>query len=113
MVREAPTPIAPTLPTASGARRPEAWRSSMSAPRPPALRVPPTMDDAKYDDLIGRRVEVDRVRKTSHERTACLALNARVRERGLHDPGKRKVDFRGKGPAKPRALFLIPVTGVD
>lgn len=71
------------------------------------------MDDGKYNDLIGRRVEVDRVRETSHERTACLALNTRVRERGLHDPGKRQVDFRRKGSAKPRALLLVPVTGVE
>lgn len=71
------------------------------------------MKDAKYDDLIGHRVEVDRVRETSHERTACLALNARVRERGLDDPGKRQIDFRRKGSAKPRALLLVPVTGVE
>lgn len=71
------------------------------------------MNNAKYEDLIGHRVEVDRVRKASHERTACLALNARVSERGLHDPGKRQVDFRRKGSAKPRALLLVPVTGVE
>lgn len=71
------------------------------------------MDHAKYDDLIGHRVEVDRVRETSHERTACLALNARVRERGLHDPGKRQVDFRRKGSTKPWALLLVPVTGIE
>lgn len=71
------------------------------------------MDEAKYDDLIGRRVEVDCVGKTSHERTACLALNARVRERGLHDPGKCQVDFRRKSSTKPRALLLVPVTGLE
>jgi hypothetical protein len=71
------------------------------------------MDDAKYDDLIGHRVEVDRVRKTSHERAACLALNARVRERGLHDPRECQVDFCRKGSAKPRALLLVPVTRVE
>lgn len=71
------------------------------------------MNDAKHDDLIGHRVEVDRVRETSHERTACLALNARVPERGLHDPGKRQVDFRRKSSAKPSALLLVPVTGVE
>jgi hypothetical protein len=71
------------------------------------------MDDAKYDDLIGHRVEVDRVRKASHERTACLALDARVRDRGLDNAGKHHVDFRRKGSAKPRALFLVPVTGVE
>ena len=71
------------------------------------------MDDAQYDDLLGHRVEVDRVRKTSHERAACLALNARVRERGLHHLGKRQVDLRRKGFAKPRALFLVLVTGVE
>ena len=70
------------------------------------------MDYAKYDDLIGRRVEVDRVWKASHERATCLALDARVRERGLDDTGKHHVDFRRKGSAKPRALFLVPVTGV-
>jgi hypothetical protein len=71
------------------------------------------MDDAEYDDLIGRRVEVDRVREASHERTACLALNARVRERGLHNPGKHQVDLRRKGSAKPRALLLVPVTSAE
>ena len=71
------------------------------------------MDHTKYDDLIGHRVKVDRVRKASHERAACLALDARVRERGLDDTGKHHVDFRRKGSAKPRALFLVPVTGVE
>lgn len=71
------------------------------------------MDDAKYDDLIGGRVEVDRVWEAAHERPACLALNAGVRERGLHDPGKRQVDFRRKGSAKPRALLLVPTTRVE
>jgi hypothetical protein len=71
------------------------------------------MDDAKYDDLIGHRVEVDRVRKAPHERAPCLALDARVRERGLNDTGKHEVDFRRKGFAKPRPLFLVPVTGVE
>ena len=71
------------------------------------------MDDAKHDDLIGHRVEVDRVRKASHERAACLALDTRVRERGLDDTGKHRVDFCRKGSAKPRALFLVPVTGVE
>jgi hypothetical protein len=71
------------------------------------------MNDAKYDDLVGRRVKVNRVRETSHERAACLALDARVRERGLHDPGKRQVDFRRKGSAKPGALLFVPVTGVE
>jgi hypothetical protein len=71
------------------------------------------MDDAKCDDLIGHRVEVDRVRKAPHERAPCLALDARVRERGLNDTGKHEVDFRRKGFAKPRPLFLVPVTGVE
>ena len=71
------------------------------------------MDDAKYDDLIRGRVEVERVWKTSHKCTACLALNAGVRERGLHDPRECQVDFCRKGFAKPRALLLVPVTGVE
>ena len=71
------------------------------------------MDDAKYDDLIGHRVEVDRVREASHERAACLALDARVREWSLDDTGKHHGDFRRKGFAKPRALFLVPVAGVE
>jgi len=70
------------------------------------------MDHAKYHDLIRRRVEVDRVRKPSHERAACLALDARVCQRGLDDTGQHHVDFRGKGSAKARALFLVPVTGI-
>ena len=71
------------------------------------------MNDGKYDDLIGHRVEVDRVRKTSHERAACLTLDARVRERRLDDTGKRPVDLCREGSAKSRALVLIPVTGVE
>jgi hypothetical protein len=47
-------------------------RRSTSAPRLPASRVPSTMDDGKYNDLIGHRVEIDRVREASHERAACL-----------------------------------------
>ena len=71
------------------------------------------MNDGKYDDLIGHRVEVDRVRKALHEGAACLALDARVRERGLDDTGKRPGDLRRKGSAKSRALVLVPVTGVE
>ena len=73
--------------------------------------MPSTTDYAKYDDLIGHRVEVDRVRKASHKRPARLAVDARVRERSLDDTGKHHVDFGRKGSAKPRALFLVPVTG--
>ena len=71
------------------------------------------MDDAQYDDLIGHRLEVDRVRKASHERAAGLALDARVRERGLDDTGQHHVDFGRKGSAKPGALLVVPVTGVE
>ena len=71
------------------------------------------MIDGKYDDLIGHRVEVDRVRKASHERAACLAVGARVPEWGLDDTGKRPVDLHRKGSAKSRALVLVPVTGVE
>jgi hypothetical protein len=71
------------------------------------------MDDAKHDDLIGHRVEVDPVRKASHESAACLALDAREHERGLDDTGKHDIDFHRKGRAKPRALLLVPVTGVE
>ena len=71
------------------------------------------MDHTKYDDFIGQRMEVDRVRKASHGRAACLALDARIRERGLDDTGKHPIDFRRKGSAKPRALFLVPVTGIE
>ena len=71
------------------------------------------MDDAKHNDLIGRRVEVDGVREASHERAACLALDARVGQRGLDDMGKHDVDLHRKGFAKPRALFLVPVTGFE
>ena len=71
------------------------------------------MDHSKYDDLIGHRVEVDRVWKASHERAACLAVDARVRERSLDDTGKHDVDFRREGSTKPRTLFLIPVKGIE
>ena len=71
------------------------------------------MNHAKYDYLIGHRVEVDRVRKASDERAAYLALDSRVRERGLDDTGKHHVDFRRKGSAKPRTLFLVRIAGVE
>ena len=71
------------------------------------------MDDAKYDDLIGQRVEVDRVRKASHADAARLAMDARVGERGLDNTGKSRVDLRRKGFAKARALLLVPVAGVQ
>jgi hypothetical protein len=71
------------------------------------------MDHTKYNDLIGRRVEVDRVRKASDDRTACLAVDARVRERRLDDPGQHDIDFRREGFVKPRPLFVVPVTGVE
>jgi hypothetical protein len=71
------------------------------------------MDDGKYNDLIGHRVEIDRVREASHKRAACLTLDARARERGLEDGGKRPVDLRGKNAAKPGTLVFVPVTGVQ
>ncbi len=71
------------------------------------------MDDAKYDDLIGHRVKIDRVRKASHESAACLTVDARVGERCLDDTAKDHVDFRCKGAPKPWTLFLVPVTGVE
>ena len=71
------------------------------------------MDGAKHDDLIGHRVEVDRVWEALHERAACLALDARVGQRGLDDTGKHDVDLHRKGLAKPSPLFLVPVTGVE
>jgi hypothetical protein len=71
------------------------------------------MDDAKYNDLISHDVEVDRVRKASYERATSLALDARVRQRSLDDTGKHRIDFRREGSTKPRALFLVPVTGVE
>jgi hypothetical protein len=71
------------------------------------------MNDAKHDNFIGHRVEVDCVWKTADKRAACLALDARVRERGLKDTGKHHVDFRRKASAKARTLFLVPVTGLE
>ena len=71
------------------------------------------MDDGKYDDLFGHRVEIDRIRKAPYERAARLTLDARVRERCLEDAGKRPVDLRGKAAAKPRTLVFVPVTGVQ
>jgi hypothetical protein len=71
------------------------------------------MNDSKYDDLIGHRVEIDRIREAPYERTACLALDARVRKGCLENAGKRRVDLRGKGAAKPRTLVFVPVTGVQ
>ena len=66
------------------------------------------MNDAKYDDLVGHRVKIDRVRKASHERAACLTVDARVGERRLDDTAEDDVDFRGKG--RPQAQDAIPRT---
>ena len=71
------------------------------------------MDNSKYDDLIGHRVEIDRVREAPYERAACLTLDARVRERCLEDARKRPVDLRGKGAPKPRPLVFVPVMSVQ
>jgi len=71
------------------------------------------MDDGKYDDLIRHRAELDRVREPAQERAAYVALDARVRKRCPEDAGKRPVDLRGKDAPKPRALVLVPVTGVQ
>jgi hypothetical protein len=71
------------------------------------------MDDGKYGDLIGPRVEIDRVREASYERAACLTLDTGVRERCLEDAGERPVDLRGKGTPKLRTLVLVPITGVQ
>jgi hypothetical protein len=70
------------------------------------------MGDGTYDDLIGHRPEIDRVREASQERAAYLTW-ARVRERCLQDARKRPVGLRGKGVAKPRTLIVVPVTGVQ
>jgi hypothetical protein len=72
-----------------------------------------TVADGKYNDLIGQRVEIDRVRKAPYERAACLPMDARVCERYLEDAGKRPVDFRGKQAAEPGTLGFVPVTGVQ
>jgi hypothetical protein len=71
------------------------------------------MGHGKYDDLIGHREEIDRVREASYERPAYLTLDARVRERCLEDASKRPVDLRAKGTAEPRTLVLVPVTRVQ
>jgi len=71
------------------------------------------MDDGKYDDLIWRRAEIDRVREAPYNRATYLTLNAGVRERCLEDAGKRCVDLRGNDAAKLRTLLLVPVTGVQ
>ena len=71
------------------------------------------MDHAKYDDLIGHGVEVDRVREASDERAACLTLDTTVPEWGLDHTRKRQVDFGHKGAAKSRTLLLVPVTRVE
>ena len=71
------------------------------------------MDDAKYDEFIRHRLKVDRVGKASYARAAYLALDTRVRKGGLDDVGEYGVHFRREGTAKPRALFLVPGTGVE
>jgi hypothetical protein len=71
------------------------------------------MDDGKYDDLIGHRVKVDRIRKPPEECTACFAVDAGKRERSLDDTRKRLIDLRRKGLAKPGPLGLVSVTGIE
>ena len=71
------------------------------------------MEDGKYDDLIGHRVEVDRLREAPYQHAAYLPLNARVRQRSLEDAAECPVDLRGERATKPRTLVLVPVTGVE
>jgi hypothetical protein len=71
------------------------------------------MEHGKYDDLIGHRAKVDRVREASYQRAAYLLLDARVRQRCPDDAAKRPVDVRGKRAAKPRTLVLVPVTRLE
>jgi len=70
------------------------------------------MNDGQYDDLIGHRLEVDRVREASYESAAHLTLDARIRQRRLEDAAKRPVDLRGKDAAQLSTLIVVPVTGV-
>ena len=65
------------------------------------------MDDGKNNDLIGQRVEVDRVRKASHECATRLAVEARIRKRALDDTAKRPIDLRPERAAESRALLLM------
>jgi hypothetical protein len=71
------------------------------------------MEHGKYDDLVGRRTEVDCVREASYKRAAYLPLDTGLRQRLFDGAAKRSVDLRGKRAAKPRALVLVPVTGVE
>ena len=71
------------------------------------------MEDGKYDDLIGHRAKVDRIREASQQRAAYLALDARVCQRCLKDAAEHPFDLRGIRAAKPRTLVLVPVTGVE
>ena len=71
------------------------------------------MDDGKDNDLVDRRVEVDGVGKPSQEGPPSLTLDSGVRQGRLKDTGKGPIDFRREDLAEPRALFLVPVTGVE
>jgi hypothetical protein len=75
--------------------------------------MPSTMDDGKHNNLIGHRVEVDRVREAPYQRTSYFTLDAGIRQGCLEDTAKRRLNLRGKGATEPRTLVLVPVTSVE
>jgi hypothetical protein len=66
------------------------------------------MNDGQYDDLVGHRAEVDRVREAPYKRAAYLTVHARVPQGCL-----KNVDLGDKGATQPRTLALVPVTSVE
>src|SRR5262245_37897237 len=88
-------------------------QGATSAARLPASWMSSAMDDGQNDNLGGHDVEVDRVRKAPYQGAARLALDARVGKRRLNDTCKGSIDLARKGGSKARALFLVPITGVQ
>jgi hypothetical protein len=71
------------------------------------------MDDGKDDDFLEHRMKVDGRTESVAGAHGVFRGGRGVRERGVDDTGKRLIDLRGTGFAKPRPLVLVPVTGVQ
>jgi hypothetical protein len=71
------------------------------------------MNDGQYDDLVGHRAEVDRVREAPYQRAAYLTVHARVPQGCLKNVAKRRLNLGDKGATQPRTLALVPVTSVE
>lgn len=62
----------------------------------------------QHDDLFGGQAEVDRVRKTGHDRAARLAMHARKRQRVCENPFDKRVNRLCELGAETGAPGFVP-----